>query len=312
MSNNDVAVASDLMIFARVAEAGSFSAAAERLGLPKSSVSRRIAAFEARLGERVFERSTRRLALTDFGRSLVQHGRRVGEEVDAVDALAEQRRARPSGLLRVSMPGDFAMLTLPRLLAGFSRRHPAVEVQLDLSPRRVDLLAEGFDLAIRMGQLPDDASLVARRLGDFATCLVASPGYLARRGMPDRPAALPDHDCLALLGRDGRPLAWHLECGPERWEGRIGGRLSANSMGTLMQLATAGAGIAAVSLHYAVELLEQGCLRHVLPAWSMPSVPAWAVMPSNRLIPPKTRAFVDALHRFLVRRLAASRRAAPG
>ena len=306
MSINKPAAAADLMIFARVVEAGSFSAAAMRLGLPKSSVSRRVAAFEARLGERVFERSTRRLALTDFGRSLVDHGRRLVEAVDAVDVQAEQRRARPTGVLRVSMPGDFAMLTLPRLLAGFSRRHPAVEVQLDLSPRHVDLLAEGFDLAVRMGPLPDDTSLVARRLVDFETGLVASPDYLARRGVPLGPSDLPRHDGLTLLTRDGQPCAWLLQCGDERWEGRIGGRLSANSMGTLVQLATAGAGIAAVSLHYAVEQLDRGGLVRVLPGWLMPAVPAWAVMPTNRLIPPKTRVFVDALRRYLARRLTPS------
>ncbi|MCB1916921.1 MAG: LysR family transcriptional regulator [Rhodocyclaceae bacterium] len=304
MSINKPAAAADLMIFARVVEAGSFSAAALRLGLPKSSVSRRVAAFEARLGERVFERSTRRLALTDLGRSLIDHGRRLIEAVDAVDAVAEQRRAQPTGVLRVSMPGDFVMLTLPRLLAGFSRRHPAVDVQLDLSPRRVDLLAEGFDLAVRMGALPEDASLVARRLVDFETGLVASPDYLARRGAPLVPSDLPGHDAVALLTRDGQPFAWELRCGDERWEGHIGGRLAANSMGALVQLAAAGAGIAAVSLHYALEPLERGHLVRVLPAWSMPAVPAWAVMPTNRLIPPKTRVFVDALRRFLARQLA--------
>ncbi|MCC8986947.1 MAG: LysR family transcriptional regulator, partial [Candidatus Contendobacter sp.] len=130
----------DLLIFARVAEAGSFSRAAERLGLPKSTVSRRITLFEDQLGERLMLRTTRRLALTEFGEHLLEHARQVATEVEAVKALAEHRQARPSGRLRVSMPSDFANLLLTDMLAAFIALHPAVALELDLSPRRVDLL----------------------------------------------------------------------------------------------------------------------------------------------------------------------------
>ena len=143
--------ANDLLIFARVADAASFSRAAEQLGLPKSTVSRRVSLLEERLGERLIQRTTRRLTLTDFGRQLLEHARQVAAEVDAVRALSEFRQARPSGRLRVSMPNDFATLLLTEMLAAFVTLHPAVSLELDLSPRRVDLLGENFDLAIRMG-----------------------------------------------------------------------------------------------------------------------------------------------------------------
>ncbi|MCB1888914.1 MAG: LysR family transcriptional regulator [Rhodocyclaceae bacterium] len=312
MGNNQAASAADLLLFAEVVEAGSFTAAADRLGLPKSSVSRRIAALEARLGERLLTRSTRRLALTDFGSALQAHARRVAEEVEAVQALAEHRRSEPSGLLRVSMPGDFAMLTLPQMLTDFTRRHPRIVLQLDLSPRRVDLLAENFDLAIRMGVLPDDATLVARRLAEFEFGLVAAPAYLAVAGMPRHPESLPAHRCIAVLTRDGRSMPWHLQREAEHWSGALAEPIAANSMGVLVQLARAGAGIAAVSLHYVEEALEQGELVRLLPDWRMPSNPAWAVMPSRRLVPPKTRAFIDALKGELARWAGPGRPVAPG
>ena len=195
--------ANDLLIFARVAEAGSFSRAAERMGMPKSSISRRITLLEERLGERLMLRTTRRLALTEFGELLLAHARQVAEEVDAAAALAQHRQERPSGRLRVTMPGDFANLLLVDMLPAFAARYPAVSLDLDLSPRRVDLLAENFDLAIRMGKLPDDTLLAARRVAEMSGSLYAAPGYLAVRGEPATPEDLAQHDALRLLGRDG-------------------------------------------------------------------------------------------------------------
>ena len=149
----------DLLIFARVAEAGSFSRAAEWIGLPKSTVSRRVTLLEERLGERLILRTTRRLALTEFGQQLLEHARQIAAEVDAVKALSEHRQSRPSGRLRVSMPSDFATLLLTDMLATFAAQYPEVSLELDLSPRHVDLLEEKFDLAIRIGELHDDTLL---------------------------------------------------------------------------------------------------------------------------------------------------------
>lgn len=285
----------DLLIFARVAEAGSFSRAAERLGLPKSTVSRRITLLEDRLGERLMLRTTRRLTLTEFGRQLLEHAQQVAAEVDAVKALSEHRQARPSGRLRVSMPSDFANLMLTDMLAAFVALHPAVSLELDLSPRRVDLLGENFDLALRMGDLPDDSLLAARKLADFRIGLYAAPSYLAEHGDPEAPADLERYKSLRLLSRTGDPMAWTLMRGEERWEGLPPGAATANSPELLIRLAVAGVGIAAVPEHYAMASVRTGLLRRVLPDWCLPASTAWAVFPGRRLMPAKTRAFIDML-----------------
>ncbi len=287
--------ANDLLIFARVAEAGSFTRAAERLELPKSTVSRRIGQLEERLGERLLQRTTRRLNLTEFGHSLLEHARQVAAEVDAVAALAEHRQARPSGRLRVSMPSDFANLLLVDMLAAFVALHPAVTLELDLSPRRVDLLGENFDLALRMGDLPDDANLAARRIATYPSGLYASPAYLAARGAPAVPEALAGHDCLHLLGRNGEPAPWCLRHGEHEWTGTPPGRSIANSPELLIRLARAGAGIVAVPEYFAQPHVRRDELRRVLPEWNLPSATAWAVFPGRRLMPTKTRAFLDML-----------------
>lgn len=285
----------DLLIFARVAEAGSFSRAAERIGLPKSTVSRRIAFLEEQLGERLMLRTTRRLTLTEFGLQLLEHARQVAAEVDAVKALSEYRQARPSGRLRVSMPNDFATVLLTDMLAAFVALHPAVSLELDLSPRRVDLLGENFDLAVRIGDLPDDALLAARRIAVFPSGLYAAPAYLAERGEPASPEGLDRHDTLRLLGRNGEAAGWTLVSAERRWEGAPPARLVANAPELLINLARAGAGIAAVPDYFAAPSVRRGELRRVLPDWQIPSPTAWVVFPGRRLMPAKTRAFIDML-----------------
>jgi len=285
----------DLLVFARVAELGSFSRAAERLGLPKSTVSRRIAGLESRIGERLLLRTTRRQTLTELGLALLEHARRVALEVDAATALRDHRLAAPSGRLRVSMPSDVANLVLSDMLAAFMALHPAIALELDLSPRRVDLLGEGFDAAIRIGALPDDALLAARRLTAFSNGLYAAPDYLAERGEPAAPQELLQHDAVRLLGGNGEPMAWTLTRGEQRWEGVPPGRATANSPELLIRLARARAGIAAVPDFFAQPFLQRGELRRVLPGWRLPSHPAWVVFPGRKLMPAKTRAFIDML-----------------
>ena len=285
----------DLLIFASVAELGSFSRAAERLGLPKSTVSRRLAALEQRLGERLLTRTTRRQSLTEFGLQLLEHARQVASEVEAVAALSERRQATPSGRLRVSMPSDFASLLLADTLAAFVALYPAIRLDLDLSPRRVDLLGEGFDVALRMGQLPDDASLAARRLAVFSFGLYAAPNYLAEHGDPQHPDDLVRYEAVHLLMANGEAATWTLSQGDERWQGSPPGRVSANAPELLIKFACAGAGIAAVPDHFAAAEVRRGALRRVLPGWCLPSHTAWAVFPERKLMPVKTRVFIDML-----------------
>ncbi len=285
----------DLMLFAKVVDEGSFSRAAERVGLPKSTISRRIAMLEASLGERLLLRTTRKLTVTDFGHSVLEHARQVTAEVDAASALAQNRQAQPSGRLRVSMPNDFANVVLGEMMAAFIARYPAVSLELDLSPRRVDLIGENFDLAVRMGELADDASLAARPIATLSQGLYASPDYLRRRGTPRDAAALMEHEALLLLKRNGEPAVWQLRRGDERWEGLPAGRATANAPELLIRLARAGAGIAAVTDHFVQPYVRGGELAPVLEDWSLPATAAWAVFPGRRLMPARTRAFLDAL-----------------
>lgn len=291
--------ADDLLLFARIADAGSFSRAAALLGLPKSTVSRRLAAFEAMLGERLLTRSTRRLLLTDFGEALLEHAHRLADEMSSAVALAEHRRAVPQGRLRVTMPPDLAVLLLVPMLTRFAAEYPAVHIELDLSPRQVDLIAEGFDLAVRMGPLDADSTLVAQRLGTFSPGLFASPDYLARRGHPDAPELLAGHDVLLLAPQAGRPLPMPLANGSRRWDGPWASRFGANSVELLVRMAVAGAGLIAIDERFVVEALAQKRLLPVLPDWTLPPVTAWAVMPGRRLLPARTRAFVEALKQAL-------------
>ena len=285
----------DLLIFAGVAELGSFSRAAERMGLPKSTVSRRLAALEQRLGERLLLRTTRRQSLTEFGQQLLEHARQVASEVEAVTALSERRQATPSGRLRVSMPSDFANLLLADTLAAFIALYPAIQLELDLSPRRVDLLGEGFDVVLRMGNLPDDASLAARRLADFSFGLYAAPDYLAEHGAPAEPDDLVRHDAIRMLQNNGEAATWMLAKGDQHWHGLPPGRVSANAPELLIKLACAGAGIAAAPDYFAAPEVRRGALRRVLPEWCLPSHSAWAVFPERKLMPIKTRVFIDML-----------------
>ena len=285
----------DLLLFARIVEAGSFSQAALRVDLPKSTVSRRIALLEAKLGERLLQRTTRKLMLTEFGASLLEHARNVVEEVEAAGALVQHRQTAPSGKLRISMPGDFANLGMTKMISAFIERYPAITLELDLSPRRVDLVSENFDIAIRMGDLPEDSSLHARRVALEKIALYAAPSYIARRGMPQHPDELVQHDLLCLASRNGGALSWQLSRGKTVWQRELPARLAANSPDLLARIACAGAGIAASSDLFAEAGVENGELVRVLPEWSLPVVTGWAVFPGRRLMPAKTRAFLDMM-----------------
>jgi DNA-binding transcriptional LysR family regulator len=291
--------ANDLVLFARVVECGSFSRAAERIGLPKSTVSWRIANMETVLGERLLIRSTRKLLLTEFGQHVLDHARQIASEVDAAVALVEHRQAEPSGLLRISLPGGMEGWDMDRFLSDFSRRYPLIRFEMDISPRRVDILGENFDLAIRMGDLPSDAHLSARRLALFSSGLYASPQYIAQRGLPEHPDQLAVHDTLAVLSRQGGAMPWVLQRGKTLQHFQPVAKFSINSPQLLVQLACQGLGVLAVTESFAKPYLQQGQLVRILPEWCLPAVPAWAVFPERRLMPAKTRVFLELLERVL-------------
>ncbi len=286
----------DLLLFAHVVEYGSFSRAAEHLDMPKSSLSRRLSRMEAHLGERLLLRTTRKLTVTEFGQEMLEYARQIRTETDAANAFAQHRQSRPSGRLRVSMPSDFANIVLVELLAAFAAMHREVSVDIDLSQRHVDLIAEKFDIALRMGNLPDDATLAARSFGRFSVGLYAAPSYLAEHGMPASPDELIHHFALCLPDRaSGKPLPWLL-CRNERQHSIVPtARITANSPELLLRLARAGAGIAAAPEIYTPAFIRKRELVRVLPQWCLPPVTGWAVFPGRRLMPAKTRAFLDML-----------------
>jgi len=291
--------ADDLLLYARVVDAGSLSRAAERLHLPKSTVSRRLAALEARLGEKLLQRSTRRLTLTEFGAGVLEHARALTAEVDAALALALSRQQRPSGRLRVTMPADFAHQALGPMLSRFALDYPEVQLELDLSPRRVDIIGEGFDLAVRMGELQQDSQLAARRMALVSTGLYASPAYLQEHGEPQLPQALESMRGLMILSRSGEPMPWSLNRGEgeaaEHWTGIPAQRVLVNAPDMLLRFACAGVGITAVGDHFAWQHVQRGELVRVLPGWQLEPAACWAVFPERKLMPLRTRVFLDAM-----------------
>lgn len=287
--------ANDLLLFAKVVDCGSFSLAAERVGQPKSTVSRRISYLETELGERLLQRTTRKLVLTEFGARMLEHARLVAEQVDAAAALVQHQQAEPSGRLRIPMPADFANLQMGPMLSAFMQRYPAIVIELDLSPRRVDLVAEKFDLAIRMGALSDDASLVARRIVHVTNGLYAAPAYITRHGMPSHPDNLAQHATLCLRSQTGATWPWVLTRGKLRWERELKPRMLANSPDLLMRMARTGSGIATSSNQTAAPYVQSGELMRILPDWDLPDSEGWAVFPGRRLMPAKTRVFLDMM-----------------
>jgi len=282
----------DLLLFARVIEEGSFSRTAERMQIPLSTVSRRISALEAQLGERLFNRTTRKLTVTELGHALLEHARQVAEGAEGAEALADNRKLAPGGRLRVSIPPGF--LFLAPILSEFLASYPAITLEVQASMRTVDLIGENFDVALRLGKLRDDATLAARHLADLRAGLFASPAYLKARGVPRHPDDLAAHDALHGLTHTGEPLAWRLQRGTEKWEGVPPGRALLHSPDLNLQLAAHGAGIALAEVRSAQPYIDAGQLVRVLPDWEF-SNSLWAVFPGRKLMPARTRAFLDAL-----------------
>lgn len=288
--------ANDLILFAHIVHAGSFTRAADVTGMPKATLSRRLSELENALGERLMQRSTRRLALTEFGQRMLVHAQRLLDETEEATALALHRQAVPHGTLRVSLPPEFQELSLVDVIAHFTDRYPDLRIELDLSPRRVDLAVERFDVAVRAAtQLPDDRTLVARRLATLAGGLYASPDYLRRHGTPGQPGELDGHMGLVLVTSNGDRPPWRLTRGSARWEGLPERSLAANSLGLQQALAVRGLGIVALSERFAAPLVAQGSLARVLPRWCLPPTVIWCVTPGRSLLPRRTEAFIESL-----------------
>ncbi len=282
--------------FARVVETGSVTAAAERLQTAKSSVSESVRALEERLGVRLLDRSTRRVRPTEAGLLFYARCRRLLEEAAAARIEMQALQDAPSGRLRVAAPEGFSARWLVPAVADFLAAHPAMEVELAEAAAHVRLVEDGFDLAIRV-TAETSPGMVVRRLATSRVVLVASPAYLARHGMPERPADLPRHRCIGYA-----PLPWR-----DTW--RVGAEvvtlrpvLLTDTADSLRAAALAGLGLAAVPDWSVADALVAGSLQRVLPDQAMPESGIYALYPTNRLMVPKVRLFVDHVAAGLRRR----------
>ena len=281
-----------MLVFTEVVSAGGITAAAARLGLRKSTVSRRLAALEERLGTRLLERNTRRLRLTEPGREYHAHCARLVAEARAVNRAVSESRGTPRGTLRVATFSLLGELLTP-VLAEFLLRHPQVRVQLSLAQAHVDLIAEEYDLALRTGPLMD-SSMVARQLGHVCTGYYASPAYLSRRGTPQSPEALEGHECV-LIAEPGTDEVWFFTGPRGARTVPVNGRLQVPSVRAGHAAARAGLGLVRLPTVLVADDVRAGVLVPVLEAVTPPGLPLYAVYPSSRQLPSKVRAFLDML-----------------
>jgi len=280
--------------FARVVEAEGFSAAARELGLSKSAVSKQVARLEDRMGVRLLNRTTRRLSLTEAGAAFYQGCRRVVAEAVAAQEAVGHLAERPRGRLVVSAPMSFGIRHLVPVLPDFMARHAEVTVDLQLDDRHVDLVEEGFDLALRIGGL-SGKSLVARRLAPLCRVLVAAPGYLDSHGRPRALDDLRSHDCL-LYSYQQSGSVWHFTTGGRTREAHVEGRLRINNGDAILAATLAGMGIALIPTFICADALRDGHLERVLPGWrDIGDSAIYAVYPARRNLSPKVRVFVDFL-----------------
>jgi DNA-binding transcriptional LysR family regulator len=284
-----------ITVFLRVVQAGSFSAAARQLAMPKSTVSRKVAELEAHVGARLLQRTTRKLALTDVGRIFYEHAARIAAEVDEAEQAIGLMQAKPRGLLRVTAPLSFAMLG--PIIADYLRAHPDVQVELLCTDRSVDLVDERFDVAIRAGRLAD-SSLTARSLGSMKRVLVAAPSYCKRSGTPRSPAELEQHACI-VFGAGSAPNEWSLQAGGKRSDVHVTPRLTVNDLEVLRATVLTGLGIALIPEFVCIDDIAHKRLRQVLPDWCSMATPVHALYPTARHLSPKVTAFVDLVRKRL-------------
>ncbi|GLO14795.1 LysR family transcriptional regulator [Pseudomonas putida] len=287
----------DMRIFAQVMEAGSFTAAADRLGMSKQSVSRRLMQLEERLGVRLLNRSTRRLDATPLGQHYYQSALRLLGEVQQVEHDISGQAQALRGTLRLSAPLSFAMAHLGCLLTEFLQLHPQVDVEVDLSDRAVDLIGEGYDLALRIGAL-EDSSLIARRIASVERVYCASPDYLQARGVPTAPDELAGHDCLPY--GHSRQVQWQFRQGGKAQAIQVAGRMRANNGELLRDAAIAGMGVTYLPTFIVGQALADGRLLSVLETWTPPSLQLSAVYPQHRQVARPVQGFVDFLRERLV------------
>ena len=283
----------DMLVFAKVVEAGGFSAAGRLLQLPTSNISRRVARLEASLDARLLERTTRRMRLTELGRIYYDHCRRIMEEADQAEQSVSMHRGTPMGLLRVSASVTTGIHLISPLLTEYLEAYPKVKVDLHLTNRRVDLIEEGFDVVIRVGSL-DDSILTARYLGETNLYLWAAPAFTREWGVPELPSDLTRSQVLCMSD-SGLSASWTLE-GPSGTESvPLQPRAFVNDFTAMRQLLLDGAGIGFLPGYMCTEMEQRGHLVRILPEWHLPPVVFHALFTGQRGAVPKVRTFLDLI-----------------
>jgi DNA-binding transcriptional LysR family regulator len=283
-----------LQLFIRVVETGSFSKASADLGITQPTATKHVAALEARLGARLFHRSTRGVTPTEVGVAYYDKCKAIARELEEADNLAALMQSRVQGVLRISTSVAFGRRVLTPLVLRFMQQHPGLQMDLSFDDRYVNLVEQGIDLAIRMGRLAD-SSLGARYLGTNPWVLVASAGYLKRRGAPESPEALRTHEALIYSSVQGDER-WHFAGADGKTvQVPVKGPLRSNNLSVLLAAARAGFGLAALPWYVAHDSVRDGVLQPLLTAWTLPAQEIHAVFSSPRLVPTKVSGFVDFL-----------------
>ena len=289
---SDLSALHDMTLFVEVARTRNFSAAGRNLGVPVATLSRRIGRVEREFGVRLFDRTTRRVELTEAGARYFERCAHLADEARLAQESLRDLARKPSGHVRLSMPVDLGVHVIGPLLPEFARQYPGITFDLDLSSRNADLVGEHVDIAIRLGDVKGD-QLVARRLGEVERALFASPAYLDLRGEPAAPAELAEHDCL-LVRAPRRGASWRLERGGEAIDVAVRGRVTVNNQGLMRLLAERGLGVAILTPELARDALASGRLVRVLPHWTIAPLPIHAVT-SSRLQPAGAKAVIEFL-----------------
>jgi len=288
----------EMAIFQRVAERGSFAGAADDVGLSPSAVAKLVTRLETRLGVRLINRTTRRLSLTTEGEIYLERAREILAAIETVEAEISSARLTPRGHLRVHALPFIAVRLLAPVLPDFLTRYPQITFDFMVTNRIVDIIGENVDISLRIGAL-NDSALVARKIVALPRIVCASPSYLARHGRPAKPADLADHSCLTLSRNPGS-ATWPFRVDGKLVQVQVNGPVSADSTAMLLGLAVQGAGILRLSEHVVAEAIQKGELEPVLQKVQDPEqYPLWALLPPGRNQAPKVKAFLD----FLVDRL---------
>lgn len=281
----------DMALFVEVVKVRSFRKAAEALGMPNSTLSRRISGLEKHIGLRLLNRTTRKIALTEAGQLYFDRCKRIVDEARLAHEQLGEMLAHPSGLLRASLSVDFANIYLAPLIAEFARLYPGITFEFDLTPRQVDLISEPVDVVIRMGE-PANSNLIARKLASLRRFLYASPRYLELAGEPLQPSDLANHECLRM--RSAESNIWTLSSDAGKEEVGVSGRFEFNSVGMIRRMATLDMGVALLAEGVAAQAVAEGELRKVIPQWQASSVSVYALT-ETRLLPAKTQRFIEFL-----------------